>query len=118
MTDPEQRPGENSSCTGKPRPATLVARSRYGWLVMGHTRKRNFRDGTPRIPVPNAAAVGLNGPGFLWGDGLTEIPAHAVLEHLGWADRDLAEVIIDVTGIHGRWANDLRNAANEHEGQG
>jgi hypothetical protein len=109
-----RNPYENHGCGGKPRPGTLVARSRSGWLLMGHTSKRKYRDGTPRTPIPNPRAVGLNAPGFCWADHLTYVPSSDIHDHIGWVDRELADTIIDLTGINGAWAADLVAAATQN----
>jgi hypothetical protein len=103
---PEQVPGEvviaevsnpleNPACTGKPRPVVLVRRERGHWLVMGLTSKATYRDGVPRVPVPNARAVGLHGPGYLWGSRLTRISVLDLRIHIGWADAALTASLID-----------------------
>lgn len=87
-------PLENPGATGKVRPVILVRRQASRWHVMGLTSRSTYRNGQPRTPVPNPAAVGLRGPGYLWGQRLTAISVLDVYRHLGWVDTDLAEVLM------------------------
>jgi hypothetical protein len=60
---------------------------------MGLTRKSNYLGGRARTPIPDPAALGLDGQGFLWGNRLTPISVIDVLCHLGWATGEVMEVI-------------------------
>ena len=107
-------PFENDSSKGKQRPAVLIYRVGGHWKIMGLTSKPHFHDGRSRIPVPNPQAVGLPGPGHLWGNRTTQISAMDVGDHLGWADLNLAGLIIGYAGLYGRVARDLWAAAERH----
>lgn len=89
-----RNPLENPGCSGKFRPVALVDRVAGHWRVMGLTSKSTFASGKPRTPVPNPLRVGLNGPGYLWGDKLTNVSALDIGRHLGWVDLDLAMSVI------------------------
>lgn len=59
------------------------------------TTETSYADGTPRVPVPGWANIGLNGPGSLWGNKITRIPALTDIGlHIGWADHDLIETVL------------------------
>lgn len=87
-------PLENPSCTGKARPVVLVRREGARWHVMGLTTKAHYANGSPRAAVPNPAAVGLHSRGYLWGERLTGVSALDVDAHIGWVDRELADLIV------------------------
>lgn len=87
-------PLENPLAQGKARPVVLVRRDGCRWFVMGLTRLPTYATGAPRTPVANPHAVGLNGPGFLWGERLTGISVIDLERHLGWVDADLAAAVI------------------------
>lgn len=99
---------ENRAATGKFRPALLVARDGGTWATMGLTTNPIYRDGTARIAIPNPTAVGLRGPGFLWGDRLTPVSPIDVGDHIGWADAALVEAVIRLAALGGAWAAGLR----------
>lgn len=97
-------PLENENAEGKIRPAVLVSRTADTWRVMGLTTKSRYATGQPRRPVPNHEAVGLWGPGFIWGDRLTRVSADSIHGFIGLADYRLVEEIIDLAG------NDMSNS--------
>lgn len=81
----------------KPRPAVLVRPHETGWWVAGLTTVSHYNDGSPRVPVPNPAAVGLRGRGFLWSGSLQRI-AYADIDRdrlLGQADDALMQAIME-----------------------
>lgn len=59
-------PLEDENAEGKIRPAVLVSQTGDNWRVMGLTTKSRYSTGELRRPIPNHAAVGLSGPGFIW----------------------------------------------------
>jgi hypothetical protein len=63
------------------------------WWAMGLTTKPAYRDGRPRTPIPDPAALGLSGPGYLWGCRLTRISVIDVRAHIGWATREVQELV-------------------------
>ena len=87
-------PLENAASRGKVRPVVLVRRDGGAWLVAGLTTSALYRTGGARTPVPNPTAVGLRGPGYLWGAKLTRVCALDIDRHIGWVDAALAAVII------------------------
>jgi hypothetical protein len=89
-----RNPLEDPNASGKPRPVVLLHRYNGRWNVMGLTSKASRSDGTPRDPVPDTEAVGLTGPGYLWGRPVL-IDAPDVLSHVGWVDPLLAALIIE-----------------------
>lgn len=89
-------PLENENAEGKLRPAVLVSRAGDSWRVMGLTTKPKYSTGEPRRPIPNFQAVGLWGPGFIWGNRLTRVSAESIRGYIGVADFRLVEEIIDI----------------------
>lgn len=87
---------ENENAEGKIRPAVLVSRSGDGWRVMGLTTKSTYQSGEHRRAIPNPSAVGLPGPGFIWGGRLTRVTADSIHEFIGIANYQLVEEIIDI----------------------
>lgn len=87
-------PLENPRSTGKVRPVVLIRRRLGSWDVMGLTTNPRFRDGTPRMPVPDSSAVGLQRGGYLWGTRLTRVSVLDLDRHLGWVDAELAAALI------------------------
>lgn len=87
-------PLENANNTGKFRPVVLIQRVGGHWRVMGLTTNDAFADGRKRTPVPNWQAVGLHGPGYLWGDRLTNVSVLDVGRRVGEADLELAVTIV------------------------
>lgn len=115
-------PRENPYAEGKPRPVVLVKRDVVAdaWWVMGLTSAPFYRmSGRQRERVPNPRAVGLRGPGYLWGENLTWLPADAIEpEPLGWADLPLAAAICRLAKLPSDEAQVLRDAAKRaHLGQ-
>lgn len=102
---------ENRFATGKERPAVLVRRDGGHWVTMGLTTRDKYLDGSPRQSIPNPRAVGLKGPGYLWGDRLTNVSAVDVGDHIGWVDEALAELIIRFARLGKLDASALRSAA-------
>jgi hypothetical protein len=89
-------PLEDEKSTGKLRPAVLVSRSAEDWRVMGLTTRSKYESGEDRRPIPNHVAVGLSGPGFIWGHRLTRITADSVKTFIGYANYRLVEEVIDL----------------------
>jgi hypothetical protein len=94
-----RNPFENPLSTGKIRPVVLVEREGGHWRVMGLTTKSRYRSGQKRVAVPAPTQVGLNGPGYLWGDGLTPVCALDLERPIGWCDLLLAEAIADLAHL-------------------
>jgi len=86
-------PVEDPYSEGKRRPAVLIADLGNYWRVMGLTTSDSYSDGTPRTPIPNFAAVGLNGPGYIWGNRLTRVRTADIGNFIGTADLALIEAI-------------------------
>lgn len=89
-----RNPFENRRSQGKMRPVVLVERDGGHFRTMGLTTNETYRDGSPRTPIPDPAAVGLRGRGYLWGDRLTNVSAIDIGDHIGWVDAALAEAIV------------------------
>lgn len=107
-------PFENRASVGKSRPVVLVERVDGHWRTMGLTTNSTYRDGTPRRPIPSVNAVGLSGPGFLWGEQLTNVSSLDIGDHIGWADEALVEAIIAAAELSGEVAEALRQSALCH----
>ena len=105
---------EHAGSAGKRRPAVLVRRQGGRWLVMGLTTKPAYASGVPRVAVPDPAAVGLAGPGHLWGDRLTAVSALDVGEHIGWVDHALAEAVAELARLPAADRRALHDAAEAH----
>lgn len=105
---------EDPGTRGKLRPVVLVAQEDGQWLVMGLTSKDRYRDGTPRVAVPNPRHVGLQSSGYLWGSRMDRISAIDLDTHIGWVDDALAEAVIEQAGLYGRYASALRDSAQAH----
>jgi hypothetical protein len=108
---------ENRHTTGKPRPAVLISEHVGHWLAMGLTTLPTYRDGRPRVAIPNPLAVGLLGPGYLWGSRLARISRIDVLDRLGSVDLPLADTIIQLANLSGPMAHSLRLAAHARPAQ-
>ena len=87
-------PVEDPTASGKQRPTLLVSDHGLWWRVMGLTTKRHYADGSSRTSIPDPLAVGLHGPGYLWGDRLTRIRTSDIGIHIGFADRQLIDTLI------------------------
>lgn len=105
---------ENRSAKGKTRPAILVDRDGGQWQTMGLTTNATYRDGSPRVAIPNFAVVGLQGPGYLWGDRLTLAAAIDIGDHIGWADGALVDAVLALAGLEVDLAQRLRRSASLH----
>jgi hypothetical protein len=90
-------PLEDPSAATKRRPAILLERHDGRWWLMGLTSKPTYRDGQPRTPISNPDALGLTGPGYLWGRP-THVSALDVHTHIGWADEPTADLLARVLG--------------------
>lgn len=101
---PDGRPGEvvvatvsnpiqNRASKGKRRPVVIVCRDGARFGVMGLTTLASYANGRPRTAVPNPTAVGLDGPGYLWGQRITWVCVLDVHTHIGWVDEALATLI-------------------------
>ena len=107
---------ENPRAQGKWRPAMLISREGPQWVVMGLTTNPTYRDGQARVPVPNPAAVGLSGPGFLWGWRTARICVLDLGSPIGWADHDLAELVISIAHLSDADAVAIEQSVVDHHG--
>lgn len=105
---------EDPGARGKARPLVLLSNRGSLWRVAGLTTRDTYNDGIPRVSVPNAHAVGLNAPGYLWGEKLTSCCVLDIEKHLGWVDPDLARAIINLSGLDAGTAQALLDAASFH----
>ncbi len=105
---------ENRASEGKGRPVVLIRRVGGKWLAMGLTTNRRYRDGAPRVAIPNHEKVGLADPGFLWADHLTPVAVIDLGNHIGWIDHDLAETVIQAASLNDEDAEELRQVAARH----
>lgn len=102
---------ENPRATGKLRPAVLIRRDGGQWLVAGLTTKPRYSDGSPRVPVPDPAAIGLRSQGWLWGPRPAHIATLDVHKTIGRVDEAMAEAIIALSRFDADDAGALRAAA-------
>jgi hypothetical protein len=107
-----ERPGAR----GKWRPAVLIRRDGGSWAVMGLTTSSRYRDGNPRTPIPNPAAVGLRGPGYIWGCRTARISVLDLGRQIGWVDLEFAEEVVSMAHLVGDDASALLAAAEVHHG--
>src|SRR5437899_200892 len=107
---------ENRAATGKARPVILIESSGSLWTTMGLTTNPRYRNGAPRVPINDPAAVGLRAEGWLWGDRLTSTTALDIFDHIGWIDEALAFDVIELGGLEGPTANQLVEAAYREHG--
>ncbi|MGI8632122.1 MAG: hypothetical protein ACR2NA_06175 [Solirubrobacterales bacterium] len=102
---------ENQRATGKLRPAVLIRRDGGHWLVAGLTTNPRYSDGSPRVPVPDPAAIGLHREGWLWGPRPARIATLDVHTTIGRVDEVMAEAIIALSRLGADDAAALRAAA-------
>lgn len=107
-----RNPIENARSRGKRRPFLLVHRVDGHWRGMGLTTSSRYASGAPRVPIPDAAAAGLRGPGFLWGDRLTNVSVLDIDMVIGHVTSALAQAVISTASLDGEDAVRLRGAAN------
>lgn len=89
-----RNPLEDPASVGKDRPVVVVELTQRGVLVVGLTTQPLYKTtGQPRIGVPDWCAVGLRGPGFLWGSRLTMIDSPDLYKRVGRADLSLVRCI-------------------------
>jgi hypothetical protein len=88
-------PLENTRSSGKARPIVLVEEDGGHWSFAGLTTKAHRSDGSLRKAVPNPLAVGLRGPGYLWGNRLHNVCKLDIDFWIGEAGLDLAILIVD-----------------------
>jgi len=108
---------ENPSATGKVRPVILVDSKGSQWRAMGLTTNPRYRDGSPRVAIPDPSSVGLRAPGWLWGRNLTWVASIDVHDHIGWVDRSLAYEVIDIATLTVPAAHQLYEAVDEHHAE-
>lgn len=109
-----RNPLENRASIGKSRPVVIVDREDGHYRTMGLTTLSHYSDGGARTPIPNPKSVGLSGRGFLWGNKLTNVSSMDIGDHIGWADPELAEALIELAGLQGEAAERLREAARRN----
>jgi hypothetical protein len=107
---------ENPTATGKARPVILIESRGSAWRTMGLTTNPRYRDGSPRVAIPDPWAVGLKAPGWLWSDRLCWTSGIDVLDHLGWVDEALVFDVIELADIAGPAIQGLLATAREHHG--
>ena len=88
-------PLENCKSRGKIRPVVLVEDDGGHWRVAGLTTSPRRQNGKPRVAIPNPFAVGLRGPGHLWGNRLQNVSKIDLDRTIGHADAALALLIAD-----------------------
>jgi hypothetical protein len=88
-------PLENRNSRGKVRPVVLVEEDGGHWRVAGLTTSPRRQNGEPRVAIPHPFAVGLRGPGYLWGNRLHNVSKIDLDRTIGDADAALALLIAD-----------------------
>jgi hypothetical protein len=84
---------ESRTSRGKVRPVVLVFEENGHWRVAGLTTNPRRRDGSPRLGLSDWKAVGLRGPGYLWGDRLHAVSKLDLDRVVGHADEALVRAI-------------------------
>jgi hypothetical protein len=107
---------ENPLARGKARPVILIEPSGWAWKTIGLTTRPHHRDGTPRVAIPSARAVGLKQPGWLWSGKLCFTSGIDIQDHIGWMDIPLAFEVIKLAGLTGPTIPGLLAAARDHHG--
>ena len=107
---------ENPLARGKARPVILIEASGWAWKTLGLTTRPHHRDGTARVAIPSARAVGLKQPGWLWSGKLCFTSGIDIQDHIGWVDVPLAFEVIKLAGLRGPTIHELLAAAREHHG--
>jgi hypothetical protein len=108
-----RNPIENCNSKGKVRPFLLVGRTDGHWRGMGLTTRSHYVTGAPRVAIPDPEAAGLRGPGFLWGDRLTNVSALDIHRVIGRVTSPLAEAVIDLASLSDVDSEALREAAHD-----
>lgn len=109
---------ENRSTSGKRRPAVLIRRENGHWATMGLTTNPRYQGGGSRIAIPDPQAVGLRGPGWLWGARLANISVLDIEPRIGQVDEAMAEAIIALAQLDDDDATALRSAAGSSDSEG
>jgi hypothetical protein len=107
---------ENPLARGTARPVILIEPNGWAWKTIGLTTRPHHRDGTPRVAIPSARAVGLKQPGWLWSGKLCSTSGIDIQDHIGWVDIPLAFEVIKLAGLTGPTIRGLLAAARDHHG--
>jgi hypothetical protein len=107
---------ENPSSTGKSRPVVLIEPHGWAWRTIGLTTNPRYRDGNPRIAIPDPWAVGLNRPGWIWSGTMCTTAGIDIDGHIGWVDEGLAFEIVETARLAGATIQPLLAAARAHHG--
>ena len=105
---------ENPLARGKARPAILIEPNGWAWKTIGLTTRPRHRDGTSRVAIPSARAVGLEQPGWLWSGRLCFTSAIDIQDHIGWADQALVFEVAKLAGLDGPTIKTLLVSALAH----
>ncbi len=101
----------NGRKSRKRHPAVLIARTGRNnakWLIVTMTTEVPGRPDFRR--VPDAAALGLDYPGFVWHE-IQKVHKAQVEHAVGWVHRPLLEVIHRTVGLRQQQYDDLRRVA-------
>ena len=105
---------EDPKAAGKSRPVILIEVRGSAWRTMGLTTNPRYRDGSPRVPIPDSRAVGLRLPGWLWGDRLCWVSGIDIEGHIGWVDESLSMAVAGLARLHGATLDELLAAGRRH----
>lgn len=107
---------ENPNAAGKSRPGILIEARGSAWRTMGLTTNPRYRDGSPRIPIPDSRSVGLRLPGWLWGNRLCWVSGIDIESHIGWVDEPLSTAVAGLAHLNGATVDKLlASACRYHE---
>ena len=105
---------ENPLARGKSRPVILIEPDGWAWKTVGLTTRPHHLDGTPRIPIPSARAVGLQQPGWLWSGTLCMTSGIDIGDHIGWIDQALVFEVARLAALDGATIKQLLVTALAH----
>jgi hypothetical protein len=88
---------EDRNSTGKWRPVVILEPGHCQHRVVGLTGQPCYKTtGQARVAIPNPAACGLSGGGFIWSSRPYRCSRIDLGDHIGWADGELAAVIANM----------------------
>src|SRR3954468_17994600 len=105
---------ENPLARGKSRPVILIRPDGWAWQTIGLTTRPRHRDGKSRCAIPDARAVGLKQPGWLWSGSLGPPAGIDIGDHIGWLDQSLVFEVANLAGLDGPTIKTLLLAALTH----
>ena len=94
---------EDRKARGKVRPVILINLRDGQWRVIGLTTKSTYVSGDARSAIPDPAAIGLSGPGYLWSPRLACISTLDVGRIIGHVDSYTVDLLRGVITLPADW---------------